>query len=118
MRCLYLYGERGSDALLTTALEITMTNLEIKFMNIIARCEMNQINGAVPESAHDVNTYTWADERAADMGISEKALGGVIASLIQKDFIACTTGEGDDNGTCFLDAGFEAWNAHPAADKA
>ena len=97
-----------------------MTNLtekEIRFMNLIARCEMNQINGAVPETANDVNTYTWADERAADMGISEKAVGGIMSSLMEKGFIGCTTDEGDDNGVWFTDAGFAAWDADDRADK-
>jgi len=94
-----------------------MTNLEIKLMNLFARCEMNSINGAVPQSADDVNTYTWADERAAELGITEKGVGGVMSSLMAKGFIGCTTDEGDDNGVWFTDAGFAAWNAHPLADK-
>ena len=94
-----------------------MTSLEIKLMNSIARCEMNQINGAVPECADEVNTYTWAYKRAAEIGTTEKGVGGVMASLIEKGFIGCSTGEGDDNGVWFTEAGFAAWNADSRADN-
>ena len=96
-----------------------MTELEIKFMNIIARCEMNQINGGVPETADDVNTYVWADERAAAMEISEKAVGGVMASLVKKELIGVYVekSDPDDSGVWFTEAGFAAWNSHPDADK-
>ena len=94
-----------------------MTNLQVEFMNLIARCEMNQVNGAVPESAQDVHTYTWADERAAMLGITKKELGAVMSSLIAKGYIGCTSWMGDDNGVWFTEAGFAAWNADVRADK-
>jgi hypothetical protein len=99
-----------------------MTNLtshEINYLNIIARCEMNQLNGGVPTCADDVNTYVWADERAANMGISEKAIGGVMASLVKKELIGVHIEKSnlDDSGVWFTEAGFAAWNSHPNADK-
>ena len=97
-----------------------MTNLEINLMNLIARCEMNQINGGVPESADDVNTYIWADERGAEMGISEKAVGGVMSSLQAKGLIwvCIDRADPDDSGMGFTEAGFAAWSADDRADKA
>jgi hypothetical protein len=99
---------------------MTITDLEMKLMNNIARCEMNQINGAVPESAHDVNTYIWPDERSADLGISEQAFGGVMTSLQRKGLIwVCIDSHDlDDSGMGFEAAGFDAWNADPRANKA
>lgn len=96
-----------------------MTNLEIKLMNLMARCEMNQINGGVPECANDVNTYIWPEERAADMGISENAVGGVMTSLQAKGYIwvCIEKTDPDDSGFGFTEAGFAAWAAHPKADK-
>lgn len=93
----------------------TLTDKEFELLNLWAYCEMNQINGARPETADDVHTYTWADERAAEMGISEKAVGGIMSSLLEKGLIGCTTDEGDDNGVWFTEAGYEAWNAREAA---
>jgi hypothetical protein len=94
-----------------------MTDLQMQFMNLIARCEMNQINGAVPHCADDVNTYLWADERASAMGISEKAVGGVITSLQTAGLIGIYIDK-DDSGVWFTEAGFAAWNAGVCADKA
>ncbi len=94
-----------------------MTKLEIKLMNLFARCEMNQTNGAVPICADDVVTYTWAEELAAELGISKWGIGGIMHSLLEKGLIGCSTGEGDDNTVSFTDAGFAAWDAHPDADK-
>lgn len=91
----------------------TMTNLEKMYMDQIAYCEMNSGNGARPGSAADVNTYAWADERAAEMGINENQLGGVIASLIKKGFIGYIEPCADDpdGGVWFTDAGYAAWEA-------
>jgi hypothetical protein len=88
-------------------------------MNIIARCHWNQINGAVPTCADDVDTYTWADERASDLGVSEKALGGIMSSLAKKGLICAykDSENPDASSVCFTEAGFAAWDAHPDADK-
>jgi len=96
-----------------------MTDLEINLMNLIARCEMNQINGGVPESADDVNTYIWADERAAEMSITAKAVGGVMSSLQTKGLIwvCIDRADPDDSGMGFTDAGFASWNTDDRADK-
>ncbi len=88
-----------------------LTNLEFNYMNEIARCEMNSINGARPECANEVDTYIWADERAANLGISEKALGGVMSSLIQKGLISCSWEENPaDSGVSFTEAGYKVWD--------
>tara|TARA_R110002020_G_scaffold184471_1_gene381447 strand:+ start:143 stop:436 length:294 start_codon:yes stop_codon:yes gene_type:complete len=97
---------------------MNLTTLEMQLMNNIARCEMNQNNGGVPECADDVHTYTWPDERSAAMGIGERGFGGVMSSLLQKGCIGCTLNEGDDNGIWFTDAGFEVWNADDRKDDA
>lgn len=85
-----------------------LTKLEKEFMDIIATCEMNQGNGADPDCADDVNTYLWIDERAADMGITEKACVGVVASLVKKGY-AWTTQEGNDSGVGMSEEGFKVW---------
>jgi hypothetical protein len=90
----------------------TLTDLEGLYLDLIAHCEMNSGNGATPEAADDVNTYTWADQRARDLGITEKGVGGVMSSLTQKGLI-WSTDEGDDSGVGFTEAGFEAWKAWP-----
>jgi len=98
---------------------IHLTQNEIDLLNSIARCEMNQINGAVPESANDVNTYIWAAERAAELGISEKALGGAMSSLQNKGLIWVCIERSDpgDSGMGLTETGFAAWNADERADK-
>lgn len=100
--------------------EMSMTDLEMKLMNEFARCEMNEINGAVPESASDVFTHLWADERAAALGISEQAVGGLLTSLAKKGFCVVLKQNRyePDGGFEFTEAGFEAWNADDRADKA
>lgn len=99
-----------------------MTNLtqnEITLLNSIARCEMNRINGGVPECADDVNTYIWAEERAGELGISEKAVGGVMSSLQNKGLIwVCVDRKDpDDSGIGFTETGFVAWNDDERANK-
>lgn len=87
-------------------MDIKITNLEALYLDLIAHCEMNPTNGATPDCAGDVNTFVWAKERASDMGISEKALGGVMASLIKKGFIWVTDEGPDGSGVGFTDKGF------------
>jgi len=88
-----------------------LTKLEREYMDLIAYCEMNTSNGSRPESYIEVNTYNWADERAAELGISEKALGGVMASLAQKGLIdSYPAGRDDpDGGVWFTEEGFKVW---------
>lgn len=90
-----------------------MTNLETRYMSLIATCEMNANNGAEPKVADDVNTYTWPEERAADLGITERALGGVMTSLQNKGLIwvSIDPSDPDDNGVGFTEEGFDAWRA-------
>lgn len=96
-----------------------LTQNEINYLNSIARCEMNQINGGVPECADDVDTYIWADERAGELKISEKAVGGVMSSLQNKNLIwVCVDrDEPTDSGVGFTEAGFAAWLADARAEK-
>ena len=99
-----------------------MTNLtqnEIGLLNSIARCEMNSNNGDVPDFAFDVNTYVWAGERGGELGLSEKAVGGVMSSLQSKGLIwVCIDSvDPDDSGMGFTEAGFAAWSADERANK-
>ena len=96
-----------------------LTDKQINYMNIIARCLMNSINGAVPESADEVDTFVWADERAANMGISEKALGGVMSSLQNEEYIWVSIDNRypDESGVGFTEKGFNVWSADSRADK-
>jgi len=102
-----------------------LTNLEAQLLNDIAYDEMTASNGARPESANEASAYLWADERAARLGISEKAVGGVLTSLQKKGLIGvtapnCKHNEEERNGTrranrdpdgavWFTDAGYEAF---------
>lgn len=106
-----------------------LTELEAKLLNIIAHCEMNPSNGADPESASDVNTYLWAEDRATAMGISLNAVGGVLSSLSNKGLIEMDAptvkmsaspaeqrmaGHDPDGRLGFTEAGFEAWKSTQA----
>lgn len=79
-------------------------------MTNLTQNEMSQINGAGPESHHDVNTDIWAEE---------KAVGGVMSSLQNKGLIwACIDRQDPDYSGCgFTEADFEAWSADERADK-
>lgn len=96
---------------MTNATEITLTDLEINYLDNIAFCEMNVTNGGTPESDDDVNTYTWADERAGCLGITEKGIGGVMSSLVKKGLIwsVIDREDRDDDGVGFTGLGFEVW---------
>jgi hypothetical protein len=94
---------------------IKITDMEFHLLNLWARCEMNQINGARPDSAVDVNTYIWADERAADMKISARAVGGIMTSLSEKGLVHyCIESDKDESGVMFSEAGYDAWAAEEA----
>lgn len=102
---------------MTKTIEATaLTALELALMNEYAFCEMNQGNGARPNSAADVWTYLWADIRAANLKISAKAVGGLLTSLSSKGFIAVEAPCKDDpdGGVSFTEAGYAAWAAATA----
>lgn len=90
-----------------------LTELESRYMDLIANCEMN--SGA-PLDADAINTFIWADERAAALGISAHALGGVMSSLQKKGLIWLCLDEADpnDNGVGFTEDGFQAWKEDQA----
>lgn len=94
-----------------------MTDLEFKLFDIYAHCEMTAANGATPEAAGDIWTYLWADERAKNMGISEKAVGGLLTSLQAKGFarVEAPSKQDKDGGFWATEAGFTAWAAMRAA---
>lgn len=97
----------------------TLTDLEFRALELFAHCEMNTTNGATPTSHHDVYTYLWADERAANLGISGQAMGGVLTSLGAKGLALIekpAPKKGDpDGGFHLTEAGFEAWMAERKA---
>jgi hypothetical protein len=97
-----------------------MTDLEFAALNLFAYCEMNQINGSRPESHKDVHTYLWADQRAAALGITEQAFGGVLTSLQSKGLITVSAPSPDDkdSGVSFTEQGYAAWDAAAKAKKA
>lgn len=94
----------------------TLTSLQIAVLNEYARCEMNGANGgtkwlATSGNSEDTWTYLWADEHAANLGISEQSLGGVLTSLQTAGLITMTApSRGDKDGSFKMtEAGFEAW---------
>jgi hypothetical protein len=99
-----------------------LTEKEFTLLDIFAHCEMNSTNGATPTSTRDVHTYLWPDERAEAMGVSEQAVGGILASLLDKKFCQIVSVadspkvEGDTDGRFwFTEAGFTAWRAERTA---
>ena len=84
------------------------TKLEAAALNHYACHEMNPNNGASPDCAQDVSTYVWADDLAADIGVTVSQAKGVLGSLAAKGLVAIS-GQGDDAGICFTEAGFETW---------
>lgn len=94
---------------------MALTPLQFQLMDLVAHSEYNAGNGATPESASDVNVWFWADELASSMGISEKAVGGVVTSLTEAGFVevdivtAAQRRQGDESSIWFTDAGFAAW---------
>ncbi len=94
-----------------------LTALQLSLMNLLAHSEYNSNNGATPTCSSDVNTWLFASEYAAEMSISEKAVGGVITSLTEAGMIgvnivtAKQRKTGDESGIWFTDAGFDAWLA-------
>lgn len=90
-----------------------LTELEFQLMDLYAHCEMTQLNGATPTQYKDVNTYLWADERAAALEISEQAVGGLLTSLQNKGFIGVVkpTRQDKDGSFWFTETGFDAWHS-------
>lgn len=90
-----------------------LTDLQFRLMDLLAHSEYNSSNGDTPTTHTDVNTWFWADELAGEMGISRKAVGGVISSLIQLGFVGFAEANkkmGDtDASAWFTEAGFAAW---------
>lgn len=95
---------------------MALTQLQYLFMDAVAHCEMNQGNGATPECADEVNTYLWADERAAKLKITRQAVGGVITSLTEAGMIGVRTADkkDKDGAAWFTEEGFEAWAEYRA----
>ena len=93
----------------------SLTKLQAQLMNLVAHAEHNPNNGSRPTCAADVATWLWADELAKNMGISEKAVGGVITSLTEAGLVnvnivtAKQRKMGDDSSISFTDAGFAAF---------
>ena len=84
-----------------------LTDLEKKLLNRIASSDYVYVH---PEmTAGDTETWWWPDEFANDIGISEKALGGVAASMIKKGLMGLANEGTDEAGVWMTHEGFEAW---------
>lgn len=89
---------------------VSVTELEAKALTHYAYDEMNQNNGAQPESADDVDCYLWVDQLAAALDIKISAAKGVVGSLTAKGLISIIQEDDpNDTGICFTEEGFNAW---------
>lgn len=86
-----------------------LTDLEFKTMDYIAHHEMNTTNGATPTSCGQVDTWLWPDEYAADLGINEHQLGGVLTSLQTKKYVYVVDPGTNEAAVGFTPEGFTAW---------
>ena len=88
-----------------------MTELEFALFDVYAHCEMNSANGATPESADEIWTYLWADERASALKLTEQQVGGLLTSLVNKGFAkVIKPSKGDKDGSFnATPEGFAAW---------
>jgi hypothetical protein len=94
----------------TTNDPTALTDFEFRYLDLIAYDEMTAVNGGEPETYSDVHVYNWSDERAADLGISEQALGGIMSSLIQKGLIVVNEPDNRYDSTVSMTrVGFAAW---------
>ncbi|PIZ30310.1 MAG: hypothetical protein COY40_04995 [Alphaproteobacteria bacterium CG_4_10_14_0_8_um_filter_53_9] len=96
---------------------MTITAKEYNVLNAIAHHEMNSINGDTPTQASEVQTYLWADDFGGEMQLNEHAVGGVIASLIEKKLIEVGEWDEKDNYVNFTDLGFDEWSAVHLCDE-
>ena len=85
------------------------TKLEAQLLNRIAYNDYVEIfEGMV---AADTQTWWWPGQFAIDLGISEKALGGVVASMVKKGLV-CLVDEGTGDAAIWMtEAGFTAWRS-------
>lgn len=94
---------------------MALTPLQFQLMDLVAHSEYNAGNGSTPQSASDVDVWFWADQLASSMGISEKAVGGVVSSLMTAGYVdvnivsAAERRRGDEDSIGFTEAGFAAW---------
>ncbi len=86
-----------------------LTNLELQVLECIDQSEYG-------DTLRD-DIWFWAADMAADIGISAKALGGVVTSLQEKGFVrvnivtAAERRRGDESTICMTEAGMNAYVA-------
>lgn len=104
----------------------SLTTMQFSLMNRIAHDQYNTTNGATPTSHTDVNCWLWADEFAADLGLTGKQVGGLLTTLTEKGFLGVNKvkksktrlgGEPDESTVWFTEAGFAAWQAEHLAQE-
>ncbi len=95
-----------------------LTNLQFGVLNEMAHSEFTQDNGSTPDTAVSVNVWFWPDEMAKELGITEHALGGVVASLVNAGLVEVHIVSkkdkkryNDESTIAFTQAGFDAWQA-------
>jgi DNA-binding MarR family transcriptional regulator len=71
-----------------------ITEFEGKILNLIARSELNALNGAVPKTPMDSATWLFVDDLATDSGLTQNQVKGVLGSLVKKELIQ--TDDNDD----------------------
>lgn len=86
-----------------------VTKLEALVLNDTAYHEHCASNGGRPECADDVHPWLWVDEIAANCGITMDQVKGVLASLVQKDWVGISDGGTDEAAIWFTEAGYQAW---------
>jgi len=86
-----------------------LTPMQYALMNRIAHDQYNTTNGATPTSAADVATWLFAADWAADLGLTEQQVGGVLTSLENAEYVSMY--KGDESTVNFTEAGFAAWQA-------
>lgn len=88
--------------------KITVTPLQAKLLNAIARSEYTNVNGAVPKSIDDCGEV-WAKYI-----INTASRKGVATSLINAGLIGVRQETKMDNTVWLTEAGFAAWQASRA----
>jgi heme-degrading monooxygenase HmoA len=101
--------------------------MQYALMNRIAHDQYNTTNGATPTKHTDVNCWLFADEFAADLGLTEKQVGGLLTTLQEAGLIEMhidkkktTKNHTNESSVWFTEEGFQAWKeaAHDAGDAA
>ena len=87
-----------------------LTEKESSVLNTIATSEFNQLNGSIPRTTEESNTWLWVDELAEDNGLTMNQVKGVLSSLVKKEMIGIDNSDPDpeeDTLVCILKNGLD-----------